>query len=129
MSSQDWKIVASENFNAANELSGTDFHRSTLSRAYYAAYAKVVSALIQMNISMPSRGNPSHSKMPDLIQVHFRKLSPGRRNSLEFAFSELYRRRVLADYSPDFEVSKGFVRKTLSFLGQVIRDTNEALKP
>jgi uncharacterized protein (UPF0332 family) len=126
-SQEDWDAIATESFRTVSLLLRREHHRSTVSRAYFAAYAKLVAALIHNKVTMPARGNPSHSKMPALVLNHLTRLSQVRRNNLCGVLITLYRLRVAADYQPLVNVGPEDVRIGTGLMGQVFRDAKEAM--
>ena len=102
---ETWWQMAEDNFGAAGELCRGQRFRSSISRAYYASYSALVSTLLDQNVSMPARGNPSHASLPTLVLDHVRSISHGRRGNLIGVLSVLYRLRIAADYQPLVQVT------------------------
>lgn len=117
-----WRPMAQDSFNAANELMETARWRSVLSRAYFAAYARSVAALVEAGVRMPARGNPSHAGLPDMIRSHLGKLSSAHRESMAAAVAALYRYRLASDYAPTITCDGSDCRIAFGYLSQVFRE-------
>ncbi len=118
--------MAQENFDAASELARGGRFRRSISRAYYASYCLVVSRLVSQNVTLPTRGNPTHSKLPALVLNSMRGISSGRRGNLAGVLMVLYRLRVAADYQPTVSVDTADARIAAGLMQQVFRDIKEA---
>ncbi|MCH7812566.1 MAG: HEPN domain-containing protein [Planctomycetes bacterium] len=99
--------------------------RSALSRAYYAAYAKVVAVLLSSGMTPPARGNPGHRSMPDLILNNMRSLDSGSRARLSGQMATLYNLRLVADYQPDAVVDESDFRVSAGLMARVFKDLKE----
>lgn len=98
-----WRAIADENMRAAEMLLKANAHRSTVSRAYYAAYSAVHELAIYLGQSPPERGNWPHAGLPDLYASCMRRISSrhtylGRSHWINPLF-RLYTMRILADYA------------------------------
>lgn len=120
-----WQDLGQDCFNAAGELRRHGRWRSAISRAYYAAYSRIVQGLIARGVTMPARGNPSHVSLPSLVVIHLVDLSHARRSSLAAAVRRLYRLRLAADYQPATDVGEPDWRFALGLMAQVFRDMKE----
>jgi uncharacterized protein (UPF0332 family) len=96
---QSWKNVSWDCLQAAQML--RDKHpRSSISRAYYAAFSAAVS-LIWKNRGMPSAGKretPSHRDMPQLLEQLLRVNGVRIARECKTAMLVLYKDRLTADY-------------------------------
>jgi len=123
-----WREMAADSFSAAGGLfSGTGHLRSALSRAYYAAYARVVTSLLQSDVVLPSRGNPGHRRLPALILNNLKGVSGARAARVCGAIDTLYKLRLVADYQADAVVDETDARVSFSLMGRVFKDLKEAL--
>ena len=118
-------MIADDSFSAARQLELTR-SRSCVSRAYYAAYSTAVAALIDVGVTMPARGNPSHDKVPVLMRQHLSRLTLVRRSNAAAVLSLLYRLRIIADYQPHLVLDRLDARQALGFMVQLFRDAKEA---
>lgn len=129
----NWREVAQDSRNAANELVRTRY-RSWLSRAYYAAYAKVTDLLIQKGVPMfDGREGPDHpghlptgeAKHKGIRQLIVEKLDQWdlpKRRALSELVGELYTLRLFADYRPSQEVGAGDAREAVSMMTTVFEN-------
>ena len=114
--------MASESLRASRKLA-SECPRSSVSRAYYAAYAAVTQALPRTTTFPQNRNNPSHEQLPALVTV-LGSLDRRNRRNVRQALSRLRNQREDADYRPrvgiDLAVAKDAVRDAslvLSILG------------
>lgn len=105
-----WQEISRENLIAAKSLSQDARWRSSVSRAYYAAYAAVAGALEGLAQFPEGRHGPSHDRLPQLVMTYLTALRVFERRKLSTAARRLYRQRIAADYEPptrvDFEESR-----------------------
>lgn len=74
--SENWYDLARESRKAASNLTTLGFHRSAISRAYYAIYSCVSFELVSLGVSMPvDRDGPAHLKLPQLILTRLTRLN------------------------------------------------------
>ena len=128
-----WQDVAIDSRRAANELVRTR-HRSCLSRAYYAAYARVTHLLITKGVPMPEhREGPPHpghlpsgeAKHKGIRQMVVEKLDqwePPKRRALSELIGELYTLRLAADYHPSQDVDAADAREAVSMMTTVFEN-------
>jgi uncharacterized protein (UPF0332 family) len=122
-----WLNLANESRRSANELLQLDHYRSSISRAYYAAYAKVAHELVvTAHLSMPSgREGPSHpGKMGTggvrrMIESAMPNMTAERRIKLSELIGRLYTLRVNADYRPSAIVEARDAREAISIMKTV----------
>ena len=126
--SQTWHEVARQAQQAAKKLAA-DEHRSCVSRAYYAVYAKVTHELAQQSsVSFPARregpshpglasdGSPGDGGIRRLIVQAMTRMSLDRRRKLSELVGELYSLRIDADYHPSRTVDDGVARRALAMM-------------
>ncbi len=96
-----WNEVSLDCLRAAGELMQSGRYRSSVSRAYYAAYSAVTAALSHAGVAFKDdHDGPSHPNARALIGNHFPKLSRKKRKLLMAAMHRLYESRLDADYRP-----------------------------
>ncbi len=129
----NWYDIANDSRKAANELVQTRY-RSCLSRAYYAAYAKVTHLLVEKGVPMPGgrEGPPHPGHLPSglaihrgirqLIVVHLTDLDTGKRRALSELIGELYTLRLYGDYRPSQEVGAADAREAVSMMNTVFEN-------
>ena len=130
MPTDTWQTLAQQARRAANKL-GVDEPRSCVSRAYYAAYAKVTHELTQLpNVTFPAdREGPSHpgataagigeGGVRRLILQTLTRLPSDRRRKLSELVGELYALRLDADDHPSKTVSVRAARRALALMRTV----------
>ena len=125
-----WHEIARESQKAANELVRTRF-RPCVSRAYYAAYAKVTHDLVQAGVPMPrDREGPAHpGHLPGgtagtkgirvLIVKHLVDFEVPKRRELSELIGELYVLRLNADYHPSLRVEDREAREAVAIMNTI----------
>ena len=93
-----WDAIVVENLNAAQTLGDAGHHRSSVSRAYYAAFAASSFVLKVRAPFARGRGTPPHHEVPGLLEQQLSHLSPRGMRNLLTAVSRLYKNRITADY-------------------------------
>lgn len=128
-----WYDVASDSRKAANELVRTRY-RSCLSRAYYAAYAKVTHLLVQKGAPMPDgregphhpghlpTGRAKHKGIRQLIVEKLTELDVAKRRALSELIGELYTLRLYGDYRPSQEIDAAEAREAVSMMNTVFEN-------
>lgn len=100
-----WSEISRDNLAAAGELMRAGRHRSSVSRAYYAAFAAVAQALAKRGFEFAQdRKAPSHTKLRQMVRQNIR-LSRKPQRELLAVLNELYKQRISADYRPDHYIS------------------------
>ena len=95
-----WQAISRYSRRAAQRLLEVGCYRSSVSRAYYAAYSAITSALIRQGITLAHDGNnPSHISLPVLVLNNLTFLPLTARFDLNRALRRLYGERVEADYN------------------------------
>jgi uncharacterized protein (UPF0332 family) len=95
-----WQELSVDSLRAARKLLTEEHIRSSISRAYYAAYCAVTSELVERGVQF-ARGwnNPAHDQLPDLV-LHNSALPRNTRYEINKALRRLRRAREDADYRP-----------------------------
>jgi uncharacterized protein (UPF0332 family) len=121
-----WKEMASENLVAAKSLSMDARWRSSVSRAYYAAYAAVSGELEGLTQYPDGRFGPSHDLLPQLVMTYLTGLGLFDRRKIASAAKRLYRQRIAADYEPpvvvELEESRAAIRDASLILRMVAHE-------
>lgn len=114
-----WLDISVDSAKAAQELSDSGRYRSSVSRAYYSAYA-LITGIVARKDRTYSRGwrNPSHTQMIDLLEEIGRKNNwkPSRLYACQAHLRALYNGRLDADYRPGLTVAEG---QALTALGSL----------
>jgi uncharacterized protein (UPF0332 family) len=95
-----WKEISRENLVAAKSLVLDARWRSSVSRAYYAAYAAVAGELDGLAAYPRGRFGPSHDLLPQIVVTYLTNLRLHDRRTIAAAARRLYRYRIAADYEP-----------------------------
>jgi uncharacterized protein (UPF0332 family) len=119
-----WLELARDSRKSANELIQQDRYRSSISRAYYAAYAKVSHELIHTaGLTMPpGREGPNHpgklgtGGIRRMIEGGMPNMSKARRTKLSELIGRLYTLRIDADYRPLVKVDGRDAREAISIM-------------
>ena len=122
----DWNMMASSSYQAANLLVQKECDRSSISRAYYAAYSRATHVLAARLIFPVGREGPAHARLPELVENHLQILG-GSRWQLSGYLQELRNLRVIADYRPSVGIDCAASRTALNLMGQVFFLTKGAL--
>lgn len=123
---ETWFDLASEARKAANQLV-SDYHRSCLSRAYYAAYSKVTHILAAApNLTFPAgQEGPNHpgktgtGGIRRLIETSMPSIPAEKRVKLSELIGRLYTLRIVADYMPSVDVDARDAREAISIMKKV----------
>jgi len=103
----------------------TNRFRSCISRAYYAAYSKVVHELVSTaGLIMPAdREGPHHTgrrgAIRPLIETSMPNMTQPKRVKLSELIGRLYTLRIEADYRPSVNVAGHDAREALSIMKTV----------
>jgi uncharacterized protein (UPF0332 family) len=116
-----WQEIARENLVAAKSLSQDARWRSSVSRAYYAAYAAVAGALEGLAQFPEGRHGPSHDRLPQLVMTYLTVFKVYERRKLSVAARRLYRQRIAADYEPPMRVELEEARIALRDASFIVR--------
>ena len=120
-----WQELSEDNLAAAKELLQKGRTRSSISRAYYAAYCAVTAKLVQKKASF-ARGwnNPAHEQVLRMIEDNLR-LTIANRRQLARAMHNLRVTREKADYRPDASFDGNDAIDGIRYAEQVIRIVEE----
>src|SRR5436190_21436449 len=95
-----WEELSRDSLRAAKLLERDGHLRSSVSRAYYAAYCAIARELAARGVRFPHGwNNPSHEQMPDLV-AHNLPLPSGTRRRMNSYIRLLRGLREDADYRP-----------------------------
>ncbi len=94
----DWSDIARENLEAARRLDEGACFRSSVSRAYFAAFSAATFALTGKLTFKPGREAPEHSGLPRLLEACFQNLGVTGLRELKQSMRRLYFQRLNADY-------------------------------
>jgi uncharacterized protein (UPF0332 family) len=101
-----WRELSRDSLRAAQLLLEEGHLRSSVSRAYYAAYCAVSDQLSQRGVSFAHGwNNPSHDQLPALVRNNL-ALAVNRRRQLSRAIRRLRTAREDADYRPGIAVDR-----------------------
>jgi len=116
---ETWLELARDSRKSASVLVN-GFHRSAVSRSYYAAYSKVTMELCSLGITMPAdRESPTHRKIRPLIEGNLTTMDREKRLALSRIVGRLYTMRISADYSPSLAVGAREAREAISLMNKV----------
>lgn len=94
-------MLAQENLGAAGELLRSGRFRSSVSRAYYAAFSAAALELEAVRTTFPRDWDgPAHASVPKLIERRLTHLPASRRHDAKRSMRLLYNARLGADYMP-----------------------------
>ncbi len=120
--SDAWSEAAQDALNAARELKERAHYRSSVSRAYYAAYAFLAAAMVaKPGVSFADgRDGPQHGSLPDLVKSHLAG-DLGRRIlwNVRTSITALYEARLVADYRPRVFVNRDVATDALRRAGAI----------
>lgn len=106
-----WDELAAETLAAARKLNDDGHARSSISRSYFAAYAKFTAVFVGHGGFQFTHGghNPSHDQLHVLIRNNLPAQRSGKRDRRRLAklFSGLQKARIDADYAPERTVTSG----------------------
>lgn len=116
-----WKEVSLDSLAAAKELLASGRWRSSVSRAYYAVYARICEELQGLATFPEGRSGPSHDDLPDMAFDYVRMLEMPDRNRLWRTIRHLYEHRIEADYGPGRTVNERLARECVMAADQVFK--------
>lgn len=117
-----WQLISFDSRKAAQRLLEAECYRSCVSRAYYAAYAAITSALIRQGIALGHGGNnPGHAGLPIYVLNNLTRLPLTTRFEINKALRRLYRARAEADYVAAAMVDRLAAKKMLRDLNRVLQ--------
>jgi len=113
--------MAQSGFDAASDLRVRDAHRDSVSRAYYAVFARVTGALIDAGQTpRPAYGTWPHGTLPEAAAATLLDRRAAASN-LAYSVRRLYRLRLIADYRPDTDVDARTAFEATGLMAQVFR--------
>ena len=105
-----------------------------MSRAYYAAYAKVTHLLVQKGEAMPDgregpphpghlpTGEAKHKGIRQLIMEKLTEIDVAKRRALSELIGELYTLRLYGDYRPSQQIDAVEAREAVSMMNTVFEN-------
>jgi len=115
-----WAELSRESFRAARMAMQNGYYRSSVSRAYYSAYAAVTQALVDRKISFAvGRQGPGHEQLATLVDGNLGKLRGAKRvranerRLIKANLNMLHENRLDADYRPTRDVEQDVARNSL----------------
>jgi len=124
-----WKELGDGSLAAAKHLFSAGQYRSSVSRAYYAAYCALTSSLAQQGVAF-GRGwnNPPHEQLPRLVRGNL-QAPEWQRREINHALRRLRLHREDADYRPAAEVGQIVARDCLRDASMIIQRMEAADDP
>lgn len=118
---QTWRQMSLDSRAAAKELLVAERFRSSISRAYYAAYCAVTDALAGRITFGYGGNNPTHNELPNLIVSNLSGVSVGERHKVRKSVRVLQAMRAEADYVPAVSIGRQEARNALREADRVLR--------
>ena len=117
-----WQQLSQDNLQVATKLSAEGHIRSSISRAYYAAYCAVAGELVKTGVTFAHGWhNPAHDQLPDLV-LNNTRLPRSQRFEINKALRRLRRAREDADYRPQVVLTRQDAVSYLRDLQLVLRN-------
>lgn len=116
-----WKEISLDDLAAAKELLAAGHWRSSVSRCYFAVYARITAELVGRVVFRPGYEAPIHAALPDNARDFLSRLAYPRRLRVSEAVEMLYVMRLEADYQASVEIGRDFAVEALS-TGQLVFD-------
>ena len=117
-----WRAISRNSRKAAQHLLEVECYRSSVSRAYYAAYAAITSELIRGGITLGyGGGNPGHAGLPVYVLNNLTTLPMASRYEINKAIRRLYRARLEADYVATAAVDEASIKRATRDMGRVLQ--------
>jgi uncharacterized protein (UPF0332 family) len=121
-----WEQISQKNLRAAGSLLPID-PRSSVSRAYYAAFS-ALTHVMSGRIRFPlGRETPRHRDVPAYIATVFASRYPKDRRDLQTTIRRLYALRLQADYRSHMTIDIGSARDALRYAGLMLQACGVAL--
>jgi len=118
-----WNEISCDNLFAAGEMLRRGRFRSTISRAYYAAFSAATSLLVARGFQfVDGRDAPGHEQLPDLLMNNVGQLSVTRRRRAKRSLRSLYRARIEADYRLNVTIDRQMARDAVHEASSVLRE-------
>jgi len=119
MVAMDWNTLASSSYGAVGLLAQERYDRSTVSRAYYAAYSRIAHMLALCGMTFADgREGPGHEKLDEVVLRHLRMLGQHRWLVAE-DLRTLYKMRLEADYRPSRPIEAMAARKAVRLMSRI----------
>jgi uncharacterized protein (UPF0332 family) len=116
-----WNEMSRDSFQVAKRLLEAGHLRSSISRAYYAAYCAVTSDLTARGVSFAyGWNNPSHDQLPELV-LHNTTWPRTTRYQVSRALRRLRRAREDAEYRPEAVIERSAAVEHLHTASLVLR--------
>jgi len=118
----NWSEISKNNFDAAKQMLD-DYPRSSVSRAYYAAFAALTDVVLKSKkVRLPQeRETPSHRKLPGyLSQIYVQN---GKLKQIKQYIRLLYSLRLVADYDSKTRVDKLVARDAVRFASAILLES------
>lgn len=116
-----WREMSQDSRRAAQEALIAGRLRSSISRAYYAAYCAVTSRLSGKITFDYGGNNPAHSDLPNLIFHNLNVASETARRDIRQAVAQLWKARVEADYVPTAYIDRDIALNALRDASRILR--------
>jgi len=117
-----WDELSIDSRSAAQVLLAQGHTRSSISRAYFAAYA-AATARVAARVSLPAgRQNPTHADLRRYVGSSLTNLPLWQRQWLGTLIRRLWKMRVDADYVPGACVDDRLAKQALRDVGAILRE-------
>ena len=116
-----WRELSIDNREAAKDLLIDGRYRSSISRAYYAAYCAVSSVLEGVVDFTYGGNNPSHESLDNMIVNNLYDFSQRERFAIRKGVRKLRNMRVAADYVPTDPIVRETALEALRTMSSVLK--------
>jgi uncharacterized protein (UPF0332 family) len=123
-----WNELSWEALDSSRRLMEYERYRSSVNRAYFAAYAKLTSALVaSRSVAFANGNNPTHQQLPDLVLNHLphRILPLHRRRDIKRGIENLRKARIEADYAPQSTIQRHEALQALKLACDIIQSVEK----
>jgi len=100
-----WEEIAKDNLESAKLLATGGHYRSSISRAYYAAFS-ASAGILQHWAPFGCRPTPPHHRLVSLLEHHFKAKNGHPLRTVKSALRRLYNYRISADYKVGVQADK-----------------------
>ena len=119
MTLETWQQLSRDSLRAAEVLLREGHYRSSVSRAYYAAYCAATHEIVQRVTTFSyGRNNPSHGSVPSYIQNNL-TLPQAKKDTVSSLVSILRLFREDADYRPHMTVGELIARDCIRTASEI----------
>jgi uncharacterized protein (UPF0332 family) len=94
----EWDAIGRENIKASHHAKSGQYWRTSISRAYYAAFDALNHVLLPLENPPPRYRTHRHQDLDGLIKRHLTGFSASKNRSLRVTVTRLYKARLAADY-------------------------------